>query len=160
VVGSKAVADQAAKLSGVSKVLVADDVGLANNLAEPLAALIVSLASSYDTILSAATSVGSNVLPSAAQPCSTSPRSQRSPRSSRPHLQAADLCRQRHPDVQSTDAKKVITVRTASFASAAEGGSRHGRDVLVGSSGADLRQDHHCQSAPNIDPFWESTFHA
>src|SRR6218665_1863960 len=63
VAGSRAVADQASKLSGVSKVLVAEDASLANNLAEPLAALVVSLAGSYDTNIAAATSVGKNVLP-------------------------------------------------------------------------------------------------
>jgi electron transfer flavoprotein alpha subunit len=61
--GAKAAADAAAKLSGVSKVLLAESDDLANNLAEPLAALIVSLAGSYDTIISAATSTGKNVLP-------------------------------------------------------------------------------------------------
>ncbi|MGN7807849.1 electron transfer flavoprotein subunit alpha/FixB family protein, partial [Ensifer sp. 22521] len=54
--GAKAAADAAAKLSGVTKVLLADDASLGNNLAEPLAALIVSLAGSYDAIVSAATS--------------------------------------------------------------------------------------------------------
>ena len=61
--GAKAAADAAAKLSGVSKVLVAEDASLANNLAEPLAALIVSLSGSYDTIIAAATSTGKNVMP-------------------------------------------------------------------------------------------------
>ncbi|MHA4735054.1 electron transfer flavoprotein subunit alpha/FixB family protein, partial [Ensifer adhaerens] len=61
--GAKQAAEQASKLAGVAKVLVADDASLANNLAEPLAALIVSLAGSYDTIVSAATSVGKNVMP-------------------------------------------------------------------------------------------------
>ena len=61
--GAQAAAEQAAKLSGVSKVLVAEDASLANNLAEPLAATIVSLAGSYDTIVAAATSVGKNVMP-------------------------------------------------------------------------------------------------
>src|SRR5690606_41883374 len=61
--GAKAAAEQAAKLSGVSKVLVADDASLANNLAEPLAALSVSLAGNYDAIVSAATTGGKNVLP-------------------------------------------------------------------------------------------------
>ena len=61
--GAKTAAEQASKLAGVSKVLVADDASLANNLAEPLAALIVSLAGSYDTIVAAATSVGKNVMP-------------------------------------------------------------------------------------------------
>ncbi len=61
--GAQAAADAAAKLSGVTKVLLADSDDLANNLAEPLAALIVSLAPAYDTIIAAATSVGKNVLP-------------------------------------------------------------------------------------------------
>jgi hypothetical protein len=61
--GAKAAADAAAKLAGVSKVLLADDAGLANNLAEPLSALIVSLAGSYDTIIAAATASAKNVMP-------------------------------------------------------------------------------------------------
>ncbi len=61
--GAKAAADAAAKLSGVSKVLLAESDTLANNLAEPLADLIVSLAGSYDTIIAAATSTGKNVAP-------------------------------------------------------------------------------------------------
>ncbi|MBX5191798.1 electron transfer flavoprotein subunit alpha/FixB family protein, partial [Rhizobium sp. NZLR3b] len=61
--GAKPAADAAAKLSGVSKVLLAESDELANNLAEPLSDLIVSLAGAYDTIISAATSTGKNVLP-------------------------------------------------------------------------------------------------
>ena len=60
--GAKAAADAAAKLSGVSKVLLAESDDLANNLAEPLGDLIVSLAGSYDTIVAAATSTGKNVM--------------------------------------------------------------------------------------------------
>ncbi|MGO6877258.1 electron transfer flavoprotein subunit alpha/FixB family protein, partial [Rhizobium ruizarguesonis] len=56
--GAKAAADAAAKLAGVSKVLLAESDELANNLAEPLGDLIVSLAGAYDTIIAAATSVG------------------------------------------------------------------------------------------------------
>jgi len=63
VAGAKAVAEQTAKLAGVAKVLVVDDQSLANNLAEPLAATLVSLAGSYDTLIAAATSVGKNVMP-------------------------------------------------------------------------------------------------
>src|SRR5689334_38898 len=60
---AKAAADEAAKLSGVSKVLLADDASYANQLAEPLAALIVSLASSYDVIIAPATASAKNVAP-------------------------------------------------------------------------------------------------
>ncbi len=56
-------AEQAAKLSGVAKVLTADGDDYAHQLAEPLAALIVSLAPAYDVILAAATATGKNVSP-------------------------------------------------------------------------------------------------
>ena len=121
--GAKAAAEQAAKLSGVSKVLLADDASLANNLAEPLAALIVSLAGSYEAIVAAATTVGKNVMPRVAALLDV--------------MQVSEIVEVVSPDtfkrpiyagnaiqtVQSSDARKVITVRTASFAAAGEGGS-------------------------------------
>src|SRR5271163_5025942 len=61
--GLGATAEAAAKIAGVAKVLVADDAAYANALAEPMAALIVSLAGNYSHILAAATAVGKNVLP-------------------------------------------------------------------------------------------------
>ncbi|KPH07091.1 electron transfer flavoprotein subunit alpha/FixB family protein (plasmid) [Rhizobium acidisoli] len=121
--GAKAAADAAAKLAGVSKVLLAESDALANNLAEPLADLIVSLAGSYDTILSAATSVGKNVLPRVAALLDVAQVSEIievvSPDTFKRPIYAGNAIQ----TVQSSDAKKVITVRTASFASAAEGGS-------------------------------------
>ncbi|MBO9126226.1 MULTISPECIES: electron transfer flavoprotein subunit alpha/FixB family protein [Rhizobium/Agrobacterium group] len=123
VAGSKAVADQAAKLSGVAKVLVADDAGLANNLAEPLAALIVSLAGNYDTIISAATSVGKNVLPRVAALLDVAQVSEIIEVVSADTFKRPIYAGNAIQTVQSTDAKMVVTVRTASFASAAEGGS-------------------------------------
>src|SRR5207344_2053309 len=120
---AKAAADQAAKLSGVSKVLLADDASLANNLAEPLAALIVSLASSYDAIVSAATSVGKNVMPRVAALLDVAQVSEIvevvSPDTFKRPIYAGNAIQ----TVQSSDAKKVITVRTASFQAAPEGGS-------------------------------------
>ncbi|MCF1485157.1 electron transfer flavoprotein subunit alpha/FixB family protein [Agrobacterium vitis] len=121
--GAKAAADAAAKLSGVSKVLLAESDDLANNLAEPLADLIVSLAAGYDTIISAATSVGKNVLPRVAALLDVAQISEiievvSSDTFKRP-IYAGNVIQ----TVQSTDAKKVITVRTASFASAEETGS-------------------------------------
>ncbi|WP_093236524.1 electron transfer flavoprotein subunit alpha/FixB family protein [Sinorhizobium sp. NFACC03] len=121
--GAKAAAEQAAKLSGVAKVLVADDASLANNLAEPLAALIVSLAGNYDTIVAAATSVGKNVMPRVAALLDVVQVSE--------IIEVVSSDTYRRPiyagnaiqTVQTTEAKRVITVRTASFASAAEGGS-------------------------------------
>lgn len=120
---AKGAAEGAAKLAGVAKVLHADSADYANNLAEPLAALIVELASGYDVIMAAATSVGKNVLPRVAALLDV--------------MQVSEIIEVVSPDtfkrpiyagnaiqtVQSTDAKKVITVRTASFSAAGEGGS-------------------------------------
>src|SRR5438093_13643301 len=61
--GCRAVADAAAKLDGVKKVLLADGDAYEHMLAEPLAALIVSLAPSYDAIVAASTTTGKNVMP-------------------------------------------------------------------------------------------------
>ncbi|MEW9614922.1 electron transfer flavoprotein subunit alpha/FixB family protein [Shinella sp. S4-D37] len=120
---AKAAAEQAAKLSGVTKVLVADDQNLANNLAEPLAALIVSLAGSYDAIVSAATSVGKNVLPRVAALLDVAQVSEIVEVVSSDTFKRPIYAGNAIQTVQSTDDKKVITVRTASFAAAGEGGS-------------------------------------
>src|SRR5690606_25416919 len=61
--GAQAAADAAAKLAGVRKVLLAEADELAQRLAEPTAALIVSLADGYDAIVAPATTTGKNVLP-------------------------------------------------------------------------------------------------
>lgn len=121
--GAKAAADAAAKLSGVSKVLLAESDELANNLAEPLGDLIISLAGSYDTIVAAATSTGKNVMPRVAALLDVAQVSEIievvSPDTFKRPIYAGNAIQ----TVQATDAKKVITVRTASFASAGEGGS-------------------------------------
>jgi len=121
--GAKAAAEQAAKLAGVAKVLVADDASLANNLAEPLAALIVSLAGSYDTIVAAATSVGKNVMPRVAALLDVSQVSEIIEVVSADIFKRPIYAGNAIQTVQTTEAKRVITVRTAAFASAAEGGS-------------------------------------
>ncbi|MET4691896.1 electron transfer flavoprotein subunit alpha/FixB family protein [Sinorhizobium fredii] len=121
--GAKAVAEQAAKLAGVSKVLVAEDASLANNLAEPLAALIVSLAGSYDTLIAAATSVGKNVLPRVAALLDVSQVSEIieviSPYTFKRPIYAGNAIQ----TVQTGDPKRVITVRTTAFRPASQGAS-------------------------------------
>jgi electron transfer flavoprotein alpha subunit len=121
--GAKSVADAAAKLSGVKKVLLADNAAYKNRLAEPMAALIVKLAEKYDAIVSPATTSGKNFMPRAAALLDV--------------MQISEIIKVESPDtfqrpiyagnaiqtVQSTDKKKVITVRTASFQAAGEGGS-------------------------------------
>ncbi|MBY5690653.1 electron transfer flavoprotein subunit alpha/FixB family protein [Rhizobium leguminosarum] len=121
--GAKPAAEQAAKLADVSKVLLAESDELANNLAEPLADLIVSLSGSYDTILSAATSVGKNVLPRVAALLDVAQVSEIIEVISSDTFKRPIYAGNAIQTVQASDAKKVITVRTASFASAPEGGS-------------------------------------
>ncbi|KQW28130.1 electron transfer flavoprotein subunit beta [Rhizobium sp. Root274] len=121
--GAKAAADAAAKLAGVSKVLLADDASLGNSLAEPLAALIVSLAGSYDTIIAPATSVGKNVMPRVAALLDVMQVSEIIEVVSADTFKRPIYAGNAIQTVQSTDAKKVITVRTASFTAAGDGGS-------------------------------------
>ncbi len=121
--GAKAAADAASKLAGVSKVLLADDAGLANNLAEPLAALIVSLAGAYDTIIAPATASAKNVMPRVAALLDVAQVSEIIEVVSADTFKRPIYAGNAIQTVQSTDAKKVITVRTASFQAAGEGGS-------------------------------------
>jgi electron transfer flavoprotein alpha subunit len=120
----KAAADAAAKLPGVETVLVADAPAYEHAMAENLAALIVSLAGDYTHILSASTAVGKNVMPRAAALLDVQPISDISDVVDadtfiRPIYAGNALAR-----VKSSDAKKLITVRAASFDPvAAEGGS-------------------------------------
>jgi electron transfer flavoprotein alpha subunit len=119
----KAVADAAAKLDGVKKVVLADAAVYEHRLAEPLAALIVALAGSYDAIVAPATTNGKNVMPRVAALLDV--------------MQISEIIKVIAPDtferpiyagnaiqtVKSTDPKKVITVRTSTFQATAEGGS-------------------------------------
>ncbi|MGR9459414.1 electron transfer flavoprotein subunit alpha/FixB family protein (plasmid) [Rhizobium leguminosarum] len=118
---AKAAADAAAKLSGVSKVLLAESDDLAHNLAEPLSDLIVSLAGSYDTIIAAATSTGKNVLPRVAALLDVAQISEIIEVVSADTFKRPIYAGNAIQTVQSTDAKKVITVRTASFSPASQG---------------------------------------
>ncbi|MDK4717880.1 electron transfer flavoprotein subunit alpha/FixB family protein [Rhizobium sp. CNPSo 3968] len=119
--GAKAAADAAAKLAGVSKVLLAESDELANNLAEPLSDLIVSLAGSYDTIIAAATSTGKNVLPRVAALLDVAQISEIIEVVSADTFKRPIYAGNAIQTVQATDAKKVITVRTASFSPASQG---------------------------------------
>jgi electron transfer flavoprotein alpha subunit len=121
--GAKPAADAAAKLAGVTKVLLADADELENRLAEPLAATIVSLAGAYDTIVAPATTSGKNVMPRVAALLDVAQVSEIveviSPDTFKRPIYAGNAIQ----TVQATDAKKVITVRTAGFQGAPEGGS-------------------------------------
>ncbi|OQM75463.1 electron transfer flavoprotein subunit alpha/FixB family protein [Manganibacter manganicus] len=121
--GAKPAADEAAKLKGVRKVLLAEADELAERLAEPTSALIVSLAPNYDVLIAAATSTGKNVMPRVAALLDTAQVSEIievvSPDTFKRPIYAGNAIQ----TVQATDAKKVVTVRTAAFQSAEEGGS-------------------------------------
>jgi electron transfer flavoprotein alpha subunit len=121
--GAKAAADEAAKLSGVDKVLLADDASYANQLAEPLAALIVSLSGSYDVIIAPATASAKNVTPRVAALLDVAQVSEITEVVSADTFKRPIYAGNAIQTVQATDAKKVITVRTASFAAAPAGGS-------------------------------------
>src|SRR6267154_1427821 len=121
--GTKAAAEAAAKLAGITKVLLAEGDAYAHDLAEPLAALIVALAPGYDAFVAPATSRYKNVMPRVAALLDV--------------MQVSEIIKVVSPDtferpiyagnaiqtVKSKDAKKVITVRTSTFAAAGEGGS-------------------------------------
>ena len=125
VVGADAqgAADAAAKLDGVEKVLLAADAAYDHLLAEPTAALVAGLAAGYDTVIAAASTEGKNMLPRVAALLDVA--------------QVSDIIKVVSPDtferpiyagnaiqtVQATDAKRVITVRTAAFQATAGGGS-------------------------------------
>ena len=121
--GSASVADAASRLSGVSKVLVADDASYGHQLAEPVAALVVSLAGSYDAIVAAATATGKNIMPRVAALLDVMQISEIIEVVSADTFKRPIYAGNAIQTVQSGDAKKVITVRTASFAAAATGGS-------------------------------------
>ena len=117
----KAVAEAAAKLDGVIKVLLADAPAYEHMLAEPTAALIVSLAGPYETIMAAATTTGKNIMPRVAALLDV--------------MQISEIIKVDGPDtferpiyagnaiqtVRSTDKKRVITVRTAAFQATGQG---------------------------------------
>jgi electron transfer flavoprotein alpha subunit len=115
-------AEAAAKLAGVARVRVADDALYAHGLAEPLAALIVSLAGDYKAIVAASSAYSKNVLPHVAALLDV--------------MQVSDITKVIAPDtferpiyagnaiqtVQSSDSKLVMTIRTPSFAATGLGG--------------------------------------
>ena len=121
--GCDAVAEAAAKLDGVKKVLVADDALYAHPVAEPLAALVVGLAKDYDAIVTAATTVGKNFMPRVAALLDVAQISEITAVDAPDTFQRPIYAGNAIQTVKSTDAKKVITVRTTAFPAAGQGGS-------------------------------------
>ncbi len=121
--GAGAVAEAAAKISGVAKVLHADAAWLEKQLAEPMADLVTGLMGSYDAVLVAATTTGKNFLPRVAAALDVAQISEitsvDAPDTFTRPIYAGNAMMQ----VQSSDAKKVITVRTTAFEKAGTDGS-------------------------------------
>jgi electron transfer flavoprotein alpha subunit len=120
---SRSVAESAASLDGVKKVLLAEHAAYEHMLAEPVAALVVSLAASYDAIVAPATTTGKNIMPRVAALLDV--------------MQVSDIVKVIAPDtferliyagnavqtVRSRDKIKVITVRTSTFQATGTGGA-------------------------------------
>lgn len=122
--GCAAVADAAAKVDGVSKVLLADNAAYANQLAENVGDLVAEVGKGYDAILAAATTTGKNFAPRVAALLDVEQISEISDVVSADTFQRPIYAGNAIATVKSNDAKKVITVRGTSFdAVAAEGGS-------------------------------------
>lgn len=129
--GCGAAAEAAARLEGVAKVLIVDDAHLEHQLAEPLAALIVSLAKSYDVLLAPATASGKNVMPRVAALLDV--------------MQISEVVAIEKPDlfqrpihagsvlqtVRSADARKVLTIRASSFQAVGTGDAKPIETVAI-----------------------------
>jgi len=134
--GAQAAADAAAKLEGVRKVLLAESPALGHHLAEAVTDAVIALAGGYDAILVPATAAGKNYAPRIAAKLDVN--------------QITDVIEVVSPDtfvrpiyagnaletVQSSDAKKVITVRPTAFKPVGEGGSAPIEKVGAGTAGA------------------------
>lgn len=116
-------ASEAATISGVSKVLCADDAAYGNGLAEPIAELIVSLAGDYEHILAPATASAKNILPRVAALLDVMVISDVTAVIDGSTFERPIYAGNAMQTVQTTDAKKVMTVRTATFEVAETGGS-------------------------------------
>ena len=118
-----AIAEAAAKIAGVEKILIADDALYARMLAEPMEALILSVADGYDAILAPATTTGKNILPRVAAKLDLAQVSEIiavvSPDTFERPIYAGNAVE----TVQAPAGKKIITVRTTTFAAAPDGGS-------------------------------------
>ncbi|MBM3097887.1 FAD-binding protein [Gluconobacter cerinus] len=128
--GAEAAAE-AAKLEGVSKVLLADDASLAHELAEPVSALIVSLASGYSHIAAGSTAFSKNVLPRVAALLDVMILSDVTAVKDAETFDRPVYAGNAIQTVQSSDPVKVFTIRTAAFSAVGEDGSASVDNVSV-----------------------------
>jgi electron transfer flavoprotein alpha subunit len=122
--GAQGAADAAAAAEGVAKVILADDAAFAHQLGENVADLLVELAGDYDYVIAPATSNGKNALPRVAVLLDSQMISEITDVVSADTFKRPIYAGNVIATVKSSDAKKVITVRTTAFdAVASTGGS-------------------------------------
>lgn len=129
--GCAGAADAAAKLDGVAKVLCADDAAYGNGLAEPIADLIVSLAGDFEHIVAPATASGKNILPRVAALLDVMVISDVTGVIDANTFERPTYAGNAMQTVQSTDATKVLTIRTAGFDAAGSTGSADVENVAA-----------------------------
>jgi len=118
-----AVAEEAAKVNGVSKVLVADNAAYEHQLAENVSALVLELAGDYDTIIATALTTGKNFMPRVAALLDVAQISDIIAVESSDTFVRPIYAGNAIATVQALDAKKVITVRATGFDAVATDGS-------------------------------------
>ncbi|SOH92470.1 electron transfer flavoprotein alpha subunit [Monaibacterium marinum] len=121
----------AAKLDGVAKVLAVSDASLANYLAEPVAALVAGIAGDFEHIVAASTANAKNVLPRVAALLDVMVISEVMGIVDGDTFERPIYAGNAIQTVKSSDAKKVMTIRTASFDAAGEGGSASVEDAAA-----------------------------
>ncbi len=111
-------AEEAALFQGVRKVLLADDASLAHMLAEPVARLVLSLADTFTHIIAASTANGKNVMPRVAALLDVMQVSDVTKIISSDTFERPIYAGNAIQTVQSTDVKKIMTIRTSGFQAA------------------------------------------
>ncbi|RJE82506.1 electron transfer flavoprotein subunit alpha/FixB family protein [Paracoccus onubensis] len=124
-------AQEAAKIDGVARVLVAEDARYGHRLAEPTAALIASLAGDYDHIVAPATTDAKNIMPRVAALLDVMVISDASAIIDADTFERPVYAGNAIQTVKSKDAKKVLTIRTASFDAAGQGGAASIEDIAA-----------------------------
>lgn len=131
--GCEAVAEQAAKVAGVSKVLCASNAAFEHQLAENVAKLVVSLAGDYSHIVAPATTTGKNFLPRVAALLDVNMLTDVTAVIDAETFERPIYAGNAIATVKDTESKKIITVRTTAFdAAAAEGGAASIEQVSAG----------------------------
>ena len=131
---AKGAADEAAKIAGVSKVLVAEDALYGKRLAEPVAALVAGLASGYSHIVAPGTTDAKNILPRVAALLDVMILSDVTAVINADTFERPIYAGNAIQTVKSADSVKVMTVRTASFDAAPMSGSSSVEAVAAGAN--------------------------